>query len=197
MRAWRVVVAIPMGFLAATVLGNIVLVFFGVYKIDVSQLSGQVSVGVILAGSIILPVLLVRGAPSVRETFRRSLPLVGFSSLCLDLIAVVLLAEGVSAVPETNGPLVDALGSFFADLILLAPVLCPVLYYWVVPSESQLLRGRAIRYRSNSDSRKWVLTALVVAGAVAAMGIAAGNPGLALLGIIGVVGFAVVLIWAD
>ncbi len=151
MRAWRVVVAIPLGFVAATVLANIVPGFFGVYRIDINQPSGQASAGVWLAGSILLPVYLVRHSPSVRETFRRSLPLIGFASLCLDLTAIVLVAVGVQGDPKANDPLSYA----FAGLVLLAPVLCPVLYYWIVPSENRRPRTRTIRDLSDLGPGSW------------------------------------------
>jgi hypothetical protein len=196
---WRVVVAIPMGVVAATILANLVPYLFGVYNANfiqfaLDQPSGRVEAGVWLVGAILFPLYLVRYSPSVRETFRRSLPLVGYASLFLDIEAIIVLISGVRVDPNPNA---GALDYAIFSLVLLAPLICPVLYYWVVPSESQRFPAKPTYDQSDSARIKWPLTALVLAGAVAACGLAVGNPALALFGIVATVAIALVLIWSQ
>ena len=196
-------VAIPLGFVAASVLAYTVALLLGAYAYDISHFHvsrpGDLAANaVLLAGSILLPVFLVRRSPSVWETFRRSLPVIGFASAFLDSLVIALYARGFRPDPDPNaGGSADAVALAFALLVLVSPVLCPVLYYWIVPSENRRPLTRTIRDRSASGTRKWTLTWLVAAGAVAAWGLAIGNPGLALLGIAGVVVLAVMLIWME
>jgi hypothetical protein len=85
----------------------------------------------------------------------------------------------------------------FAILLLLVPVICPVLYLWVVPSEHQPLGQSRGRRLHESETRKWALTTIVFASVVAALGLAIVNPYLAVIGMLAVVASAAMLIWCD
>jgi hypothetical protein len=206
-RVWRVAVAFPMGLAAATVLALIVAAFFlakdgpstnvGTF-FDITQPSDLALYGGWLAGSLLLTAYFLRHSPSVRETFRRSLPVIGFGCLCLDVMLILLAASGYNPGPvSSNGALADALAATIALLIFTAPVLCPVLYYVVVPSANQPSRTRTIGERSDAGERKLIQTVLVIVGASAACGIVAGKPILALAGLAGVVVLAIILIWME
>jgi hypothetical protein len=83
----------------------------------------------------------------------------------------------------------------FAILFLLVPVICPMLYFCVVSSGRQSPGRRKGDCPLASETGKWVLIAVVLAGVVAAVGLGVPNPYLALTGTAGVVLGAGSLMW--
>ncbi len=111
-------------------------------------------------------------------------------------MAILLAQIAQGGEPKTQASSADPLIEAAGILFLLAPVICPVLYYWVVPSDKQLFDRRYVPRPTSSEPRRWALTGLVVAGAFAVLGLASAHGCLTILGVGAGVVLGIIAIWS-